>query len=136
VKVRVLNDGAPAERQGGEEIQAVQDQVAVVEIRSYSGILDLNLAAVWQFRQLLSSLIIRDLKVLYRQAALGIAWAVLQPAFIVIVFTIIFGKFARLPSDGIPYPVFAFAAVLPWNYFAEAVRRSTMGLLQDAAEQP
>jgi lipopolysaccharide transport system permease protein len=131
--VRVLNDGAPAERQSGEGIQAGRgDQVAVVEIRSYSGILDLDLAAVWQFRQLLSSLIIRDLKVLYRQAALGIAWAVLQPAFIVIVFTIIFGTFARLPSDGIPYPVFAFAAVLPWNYFAEAVRRSTMGLLQDA----
>ena len=66
---------------------------------------------------------VRDLKVRYKQAALGVAWAIIQPLFAVLIFTVIFGIFARMPSDGMPYPVFAFAAVLPWTYFAEALRR-------------
>ena len=61
----------------------------------------------------------RDLKVRYRQAALGVAWAIIQPVFAVLIFTLVFGHFAKMPSDGIPYAVFAFAAVLPWTYFAE-----------------
>ena len=82
-----------------------------------------SLDAVWRYRELLVVLTLRDIQVLYKQAALGIAWAIIQPLFAVIIFSVIFGHFARMPSDGIPYPVFAFAAVLPWTYFAEAVRR-------------
>ena len=104
----------------------------VTEIRPQKDLLDLGLDDVWRFRELLANLVIRDVKVLYRQAVLGVAWAVLQPLFTVTIFTIVFGKFASIPSEGVPYPVFAFAAVLPWMYFAEAVRRSGMGLLQDA----
>lgn len=107
-------------------------RLEIREIRPTRGLFDLDLGAVWRFRDLLLNLIIRDLKVLYRQAALGAAWAVLQPIFAVSIFTVVFGNFARMPSDGAPYPVFAFAAVLPWTYFAEAVRRSGMGLVQDA----
>jgi lipopolysaccharide transport system permease protein len=96
------------------------------------GLFDLDLGAVWRYRELLSVMIMRDIQVLYKQAALGASWAIIQPVFAVIVFTIVFGHFAKMPSDGIPYPVFAFAGVLPWTYFAEATRRAATGLVDDA----
>lgn len=116
---------------GGAADLPIEDHKPVTEIRASAGLLDLDLGAIWRFRELLVNLVVRDIKVLYRQAALGAAWAILQPVFAVAIFTIVFGMFARIPSDGAPYPVFAFAAVVPWTYFAEAVRRSGMGLVQD-----
>jgi len=107
-------------------------KVPVVDIVPRRGLLDLDLGSVWRYRELLVVLIMRDIQVLYKQAALGAAWAVIQPLFAVAVFTVIFGHFAKMPSDGIPYPVFAFAAVLPWTYFSEAVRRSATGLVNDS----
>ena len=101
-------------------------------IRPSKGLLDLELDNVWRYRELLRTLMMRDIQVLYKQAALGAAWAVIQPLFAVLVFTIVFGAFAKMPSDGIPYPIFAFAAVLPWTYFAEATRRASTGLVDDA----
>jgi lipopolysaccharide transport system permease protein len=103
-----------------------------VVIRPTRGLFDLELGNVWQYRELLVTLMMRDIQVLYKQAALGAAWAVIQPVFAVVVFTIVFGNFAKMPSDGIPYPLFAFAAVLPWTYFAEATRRASTGLVDDA----
>lgn len=103
-----------------------------VTIRASKGLFDLDLGNVWAYRELLSTLVLRDIQVLYKQAALGAAWAVIQPVFAVVIFTVIFGKFAKMPSDGIPYPIFAFAGVLPWTYFAEATRRSATGLVDDA----
>lgn len=103
-----------------------------VIIRPSRGLFDLDLAGVWQYRELLHTLMMRDIQVLYKQAALGAAWAIIQPIFAVTVFTIVFGNFAKMPSDGIPYPIFAFAAVLPWTYFAEATRRAATGLVDDA----
>ncbi len=103
-----------------------------VTIRASRGLLDLDLANVWAYRELWITLVLRDIQVLYKQAALGAAWAVIQPVFAVVVFTVVFGNFAKMPSDGIPYPIFAFAAVLPWTYFAEATRRSATGLVDDA----
>lgn len=105
---------------------------AAVVIRPDRGWFDLDLGAVWRYRELLAVLTMRDIQVLYKQAALGAAWAILQPVFAVVIFTIVFGYFARMPSEGVPYPVFAFAGVLPWTYFAEAVRRSGTGLVSDA----
>ncbi len=105
-------------------------QVAI--IRPGQGLFDLDLGAVWRYRELLFVLIKRDIQVLYKQAALGAGWAVIQPLFAVAIFTIVFGMFARMPSDGIPYPVFAFAGILPWTYFAEATRRASTGLVDDA----
>jgi lipopolysaccharide transport system permease protein len=105
---------------------------ATIEIRPSRGWFDLDLGAVWRYRELLVVLVLRDIQVLYKQAALGAAWAIVQPVFAVIIFSVIFGHFARMPSDGIPYPIFAFAAVLPWTYFAEAVRRGGTGLVTDS----
>lgn len=101
-------------------------------IRPRTGLFDLNLGAIWQYRELLYFLVWRDLKVRYAQAVLGAAWAIVQPVFAVLIFTIVFSLFAKIPSDGLPYPLFAFAAILPWTYFAEASRRSALGLVGDA----
>src|SRR5262245_43160625 len=103
----------------------------VTVIRPSSGLFDLDLGAVWRYRELLYFLVWREVKIRYKQAALGVAWAVVQPLFTVLIFTTIFGIFARFPSDGLPYPVFALAAVLPWTYFAEALRRGATGLVSD-----
>jgi lipopolysaccharide transport system permease protein len=103
-----------------------------VEIRPGKGLFDLELDAIWHYRELLSTLILRDIQAQYKQAALGVTWAIMQPLFAVIIFSIIFGHFARMPSDGVPYPVFTFAAVLPWTYFAAAVRRGATGLVADS----
>src|SRR5664279_2620322 len=100
-----------------------------IEIRPSSGLFDLELGTVWRYRELLIVLVIRNIQVLYRQALLGIAWAIVQPLFAVTIFTVVFGHFAKMSSDGLPYPIFAFAALLPWTYFAEAVRRSGTGLV-------
>ncbi|MDP3493912.1 MAG: ABC transporter permease [Hyphomonadaceae bacterium] len=97
------------------------------------GLFDLDLDLVWRYRGLLVTLVKRDIMVLYRQAALGVAWAVIQPIFAVLIFTIVFGMVAKLPTPGnVPYPVFAFAAILPWTYFAEAVRRGSTSLVNEA----
>jgi lipopolysaccharide transport system permease protein len=103
-----------------------------LEIRPHRGLLALDLAAVWRYRELLYFLVLRELKVRYKQAALGAAWAIVQPLLAAIIFTVIFGIFARLPSDGLPYAQFALAAVIPWTYFAEALRRSSTGLVDDS----
>jgi lipopolysaccharide transport system permease protein len=104
----------------------------VREIRPQRGLFDLDLGSVWRYRELLHLLVLRELKVRYKQAALGAAWVIIQPLFTVAVFTAVFGVFARIPSDGLPYAVFALAAVIPWTYFAEALRRSTTGLVDDS----
>ncbi len=104
----------------------------ITEIRPSKGLFDLNLLEVWRYRELLLVLAKRDILVLYKQAALGAAWAIIQPVFAVAIFSVVFGRFAKMPSGGLPYPVFAFAAVLPWTYFAEAVRRSSTGMVSDA----
>lgn len=104
----------------------------IIEIRPKKGLFDLDLGAVWRYRELLYFLVWRELKIRYKQAAIGVGWAVLQPVIAVLIFTAIFGYFARIPSDGVPYAVFAFTAILPWTYFSEAFRRGGTGLVDDA----
>ncbi len=84
-----------------------------------------HFADVWAYRELLVFLVWRDVKVRYRQTALGMAWAILQPVLMMVAFTVFFGKLAGLPSGGVPYPLFAFAGLIPWLFFAAAV--STAG---------
>src|SRR5260370_31374748 len=86
--------------------------------RGWQGI---NLRELWQFRNLLYFLIGRDVKVRYKQTVLGAAWAVLQPLLMMIVFTLFFGRLAGVSSGGVDYPVFAFAGLLPWMFFATAI---------------
>ena len=96
-----------------------------VAIRPARGWTSLELGELWQYRELLFFLIWRDIKVRYKQTALGAAWAVLQPVFTMVVFSLFFGKLARVPSDGIPYPVFSYCALLPWQLFAYALSESS-----------
>jgi lipopolysaccharide transport system permease protein len=98
-------------------------------IRPGKGWIPINLRELWQFRDLLYFLSWRDIKVKYKQTALGAAWAILQPFLTMIVFSILFGKLARVPSDGIPYPIFVYAGLLPWNYFSSALSSSGNSLV-------
>lgn len=89
----------------------------------------LNLADLWEYRDLLYFLAWRDIKVRYKQTVLGAAWAILQPVLTMIVFSVFFGRLAKVPSDGIPYPVFAFAALLPWQLFAYSMTEAGNSLI-------
>ncbi|MFO0376352.1 MAG: ABC transporter permease, partial [bacterium] len=95
-------------------------------IQPRKGWIPIDWRELWEHRELLGFLIQRDLKVRYKQTVLGAAWAILQPVFSVAIFSVHFGAFAKIPSDGVPYPVFAFAGMLPWLLFSTAV--STGGL--------
>jgi lipopolysaccharide transport system permease protein len=101
----------------------------VLILRPSRGFLRLNLKDVWAYRELLYFLVWRDIKVRYKQTALGAAWAVIQPVMTMIVFSVFFGRLAKVPSDGIPYPVFAFTALLPWQLFAFALTESSNSLV-------
>ncbi len=93
--------------------------------------LDMDLGALWAYRELLFFLAWRDIKVRYKQTALGAAWAVLQPVLTMALFSLIFGYLGGLPSEGIPYPVFTFTALLPWQLFAFALTQSSASLVAD-----
>lgn len=92
----------------------------------------LNLGELWEYRELLCFLIWRDVKVRYKQTLLGAGWAVLQPFMTMVVFTFVFGMLAKIPSDGLPYPVFAYTALLPWTYFSQAIARSSASVVASA----
>lgn len=89
----------------------------------------LNAGELWAYRGLLFFLVWRDLKVRYAQTVMGAAWAIIQPLLTMVVFTIIFGNFAKVPSDGVPYPVFSLAALVPWTYFSVAFSTSSASLV-------
>ena len=89
----------------------------------------LNLREFWSSRELLYFMIWRDVKVRYKQTALGVAWAVIQPLFTMLIFTIFFGRLAGIPSENVPYPVFAYSALLPWTFFSNAVTNSGNSLV-------
>jgi lipopolysaccharide transport system permease protein len=103
-----------------------------VEIQPNKGLFHLDLQAIWQYRELLYFLIWRDIKVRYKQTVIGAGWAILQPLMTMAIFTVIFAHFAKIPSDGLPYPIFVFTALLPWNYFSQAVGRSGVSLVGNA----
>jgi lipopolysaccharide transport system permease protein len=110
---------------------ALDDRPTIV-IEASRGWAALNLKAVWQYRELLYFLIWRDVKVRYKQTALGVLWIVLQPVVSMIIFSLLFGGLLKVPSGDAPYPVFAFAALLPWNYFAGSLTRSSNSLVGSA----
>ena len=103
-----------------------------VVIEPSSGWVPLRLAELWEYRELLYFLVWRDIKVRYKQTALGAAWAVIQPLFTMVVFSVFFGRLAKLPSDGVPYPVFSYCALVPWTYFATALTMSSNSLVDHA----
>lgn len=113
-------------------VTALDPGPRAVRIRPAKGWARVDVAELWQARELLYFLVLREVKVRYKQAAIGVGWAILQPVLAVLIFSVIFGHFAKMPTGDTPYVVFAFCAVLPWTYFSEAVRRSSIGLVSDA----
>jgi lipopolysaccharide transport system permease protein len=106
--------------------------IPVVRIDASTGSVALTLKELWEFRELLYFLVWRDVKVLYKQTAIGAAWAVIQPVVTMIIFTLVFDRFAKIPSDGVPYPIFSYAALLPWMYFSKGLNQSTLSLVTNA----
>lgn len=98
-------------------------------IRPSQGWVSLKLGELWEFHELLYFLTWRDIKVRYKQTALGAAWAILQPVFTMLVFSLFFGKLAGMKSDGAPYPIFAFTALVPWTFFAYGLAQSSSSLV-------
>ena len=109
----------------------VENQKALPEIvyEPTHGWISLNLKELWEYRELLYFLTWRDIMVRYKQAALGVAWAILQPLLTMVIFSVIFGQLAKLPSEGIPYPIFSYAALLPWDFFANALTHASTSLV-------
>jgi lipopolysaccharide transport system permease protein len=110
----------------------VPGQAPVTVIRPSRGWISLNLRDLWEYRELLYFLTWRDIKVRYKQTVLGAAWAIIQPFFTMVVFSLFFGRLAGVPSEGVPYPIFAYCALLPWNYFAGALDRAGNSLVGSA----
>lgn len=101
----------------------------VVVIKPAKGLVPLNLKEVWKYRELVFFLVWRDLKVRYKQSVLGALWAILQPFITMVIFTIVFGNLAKIPSDGLPYPIFSYTATVPWAFFAAALGVSARSML-------
>jgi len=107
-------------------------ELPVTVIRPSSGWVPLKLRELWRYRELLYFLVWRDVKVRYKQTALGAAWAIIQPFFTMLVFSLFFGRLANIPSDNIPYPLFSFAALVPWTFFANGLGQASDSLVGNA----
>jgi lipopolysaccharide transport system permease protein len=103
-----------------------------VVIQFRKGIFQLDLCEVWRYRELLYFMAWRDIIVRYKQTAIGASWAMIQPLITMIIFTLIFGKLAKIPSDGVPYPVFAFTGLLPWTFFSQALARGANSVVSSS----
>lgn len=103
--------------------------VTIVESRTGWRVIDWK--ELISYKDLFYFLVWRDIKVLYKQTILGFSWAIIRPVFSMIIFSIVFGRLAKVPSDGVPYPVFSYAALLPWTYFSRSLNQSTQGLISN-----
>jgi len=106
-------------------VAAKPAEYPVLRIEARRGWLALDLRELWAYRDLIYFFVWRDIKVRYKQTVIGAAWAILQPVLTMLVFSLFFGKLAKIPSQGLPYPIFYYTALLPWNYFASAMQGAT-----------
>lgn len=118
--------------QGTHLIPPVDPEAAETVITPSQGWVTLQLGNVWAYRELLYFLVWRDIKVRYKQTILGAAWAVLQPFMTMVVFSFFFGRLAHIPSDGVPYPVFSYTALVPWTFFAHGLMQASSSLVDSA----
>jgi len=109
-----------------------RDPEPTIKIRPPRRWVPVNFHELWEYRELLYSFVSRDVKIRYKQTVLGFLWAIIQPLFLMVVFSLFFGRLAQVPSDGIPYPLFSFAALLPWTLFAEGLTRSSTSMVNNA----
>ena len=112
-------------------LEGVSD-IPVIRIRPSRGWVSLGLRELWEYRELLYFLTWRDIKVRYKQTVLGAAWAIIQPFFTMVVFSLFFGRLAQIPSDGIPYAIFSYTALVPWTFFANGQSQSSNSLVGSA----
>ena len=110
----------------------MEESVQVIRIEPSKGWVALQLKELWAYRELLYFLVWRDVKVRYKQTALGAAWAIIQPVFTMVVFSLFFGRLAKIPSDGIPYPIFDYAALVPWTFFSNGLSQASNSLVGSA----
>ena len=103
--------------------------IPIIQVRPSKGWSGINLGELWRYRELIYFLIWRDIKVRYKQTILGAAWAIIQPFFTMVVFSIFFGELAKIPSDDIPYPIFSYTALLPWQLFEGGIRKAGKSLV-------
>ena len=115
-----------------DEFSLSDTDLPVVRICPSRGWISLNLRDIWEYRELLYFLTWRDIKVRYKQTVLGAAWAIIQPFFTMVVFSLFFGRLAKMPSDDIPYPIFSYAALVPWTFFANGLSQSSSSLVASA----
>jgi lipopolysaccharide transport system permease protein len=108
------------------------EKAAVIRIEPSKGWVSLKLHELWRYRELFYFLIWRDVKVRYKQTVLGAAWAIIQPFFTMAVFSLFFGRLAKIPSDDIPYPIFSYAALVPWTFFANGLNQAATGMVTHA----
>lgn len=125
----VEGEGLDRDRHQGSRGRAVSAGEALTIIRPSRGWRSLDLREMWAYRELLYFLVWRDVKVRYKQTLLGASWAIIQPFFTMVVFSLFFGRLAGVPSDGLPYPVFSFAALVPWTFFANGLTHSANSLV-------
>jgi lipopolysaccharide transport system permease protein len=115
---------------GGGPARAAPSPAGRIVIQAKTSPLSAQLRELWAYRELLYFLALRDVKVRYKQTVLGILWAAIQPLLAMVVFSVFFGYLARMPSDGVPYPVFTYCALLPWSLFAHALTESSNSLVK------
>jgi lipopolysaccharide transport system permease protein len=112
----------------GSLVAASPPALSLRVIEARTGWIPINWTELWEFRELLGFFVWRDVKLRYKQTVLGAAWAIVQPVMTTLMFTLLFGRWARMPSDGVPYALFAFAALIPWTFFANAIAAAAASL--------
>jgi lipopolysaccharide transport system permease protein len=121
-------------RQSGEVVSLLHPgaNIPVFRIEPSRGWTDLKLRELWEYRELLHFLAWRDIKVRYKQTLLGAAWAIIQPLSAMVIFSLVFGRLAKMPSDGVPYPIFSYTALVPWAFFANGLGHVSQSLVGNA----
>ena len=130
--MNVIDTNALSAGRALERPMGVADDLPTIRIAPTRGWVSLKLRELWAYRELVYFLTWRDIKVRYKQTVLGAAWAILQPLLTMLVFSLFFGRLAGVPSDGVPYPIFTFAALVPWTFFANGLAQSSNSLIGNA----
>jgi homopolymeric O-antigen transport system permease protein len=128
-ETKELDDEGTSQVQVRDE---AMDTAPLLVIRPLKGLVSLQLAELWKHREVLYFLIWRDIKVRYKQTALGATWAVIQPLLTMLIFSIFFGRLAKVPSDGLPYPLFSYSALVPWTFFATGLSQASNSLVSSS----
>ncbi len=111
---------------------SARNDTPIIRVEPSLGWVSLRLNELWEYKELLYFLVWRDVKVRYKQTLLGVSWAIIQPFCTMVVFSLFFGKLAKMPSDGVPYPIFTFAALVPWTFFANGLSQASNSLVGSA----